>query len=109
MVQILGWVAEPPPIRRQSLPEGHETVRALIEVGALYAGDVLVCGSHIATVLADGRLWLPERPHHPFDSPSAAAGWVLGRSANGWIEWRCLRDGELLHAKRGRWMRGAAA
>ena len=28
------------------------------------------------------------RENHPFNSPSAAAGVVLGRSSNGWREWR---------------------
>jgi hypothetical protein len=108
MMRILGW-ADPPPILRQSLPQGHETVRALIEAGELRAGDLLTCGQPIAAVLGDGRLRLDVRPHHPFDSRSGAVEWVLGRSANGWIEWRCLRDGELLHAKRDRWRRRAAA
>jgi hypothetical protein len=37
-----------------------------------------------------------------------AVGRVLGYSADGWIEWHCLRDGVLLDMKRDRWMRGAA-
>jgi hypothetical protein len=51
---------------------------------------------------------LPERPYRPFDLVSAAAGWVLGYSANGRIKRRCFRDGELLDMKRDRWMCGAA-
>jgi hypothetical protein len=33
--------------------------------------------------------------NHPFNSPSAAAGVVLGRSSNGWREWRDV-DGRTL-------------
>lgn len=105
-MNVLRWVAGPPPIRRTSLPGGRRTVRALIEAGELRAGDILACLEHLAEVLPDGRVRLP---HRPFNSLSGAAGWVLGCSANGWIWWRCVRDGELLHTKRDRWMRDAAA
>jgi hypothetical protein len=33
--------------------------------------------------------------NHPFTSPSEAAGVVLGRTANGWIEWK-YQDGRTL-------------
>lgn len=35
--------------------------------------------------------------NHIFSSPSAAAAVVLGRSANGWIEWK-YQDGNTLDA-----------
>jgi hypothetical protein len=34
--------------------------------------------------------------NHPFSSPSGAAGVVLGRTANGWIEWK-YQDGRTLN------------
>jgi hypothetical protein len=103
------FVDGPPPIRRTSLPEGPETVCALIDAGYLYAGDIVQCGEHLATVLANGWLRLVARADEPFEFLSRAASWVFGHRRNGWLEWRCLRDGELLATKRDRWMQGAAA
>jgi hypothetical protein len=108
-MEIIRFVHGLPPIRRASLPRGPKTVRALIDAGDLYVGDVVQCGDYIAAVLANGWLRLVARADEPFEYLSPAAECVLRRSANGWIEWRCIRDGESLDAKRDRWMGRTAA
>jgi hypothetical protein len=105
MVEILEWREH----SGEFLPGGPEAVRALIGAGVLYVGDIVQCGECLAAVLANGWLRLVARADEPFESLSSVAEWVLGHSANGWIKWRCLRDGETLDAKRRRWLRGAAA
>jgi Restriction Enzyme Adenine Methylase Associated/Domain of unknown function (DUF4357) len=99
----------PRPRIRRTLPRGPETVRDLIDAGQLYVGDVVRCGDHLAAILPNGWLRLVARADEPFRSLSSAAEWVLGRSSNGWVEWRCLRDGETLEQKRNRWIRGGVA
>ena len=53
--------------------------------------------------LRDQKVIVPQGPHdvfaddHAFESPSTAAGVVLGRSANGRIEWKD-KDGTTLKA-----------
>jgi hypothetical protein len=104
------FVAGPPRIRRASLPEGPQTVRALIDAGLLHEGDIVQCGDHLAAILSTGWLRVVARVSEPFRSLSSAARWALGRSsANGWTEWRLLRDGELLADKRDQWIQGTAA
>jgi hypothetical protein len=102
MFEILGW-RKP----SGSLPGGPETVRAMIEAGYLYTGDIVQCGESLAAVLANGWLRLVARADEPFEFLSTAASWVFGHRRNGWIAWRCLRDGETLDAKRHRWMRAS--
>jgi len=95
--------------RRSSLPRGPQTVRALIAAGELHVGDIVQCGDHLAAILPNGWLRLVARVDEPFHFLSTAARWVLRRPANGWAEWRCVRDGESLKQKRDRWIRGATA
>lgn len=110
VMEIIRFVDGLPPIRCASLPEGPETVRSLIDGGYLHVGDIVQCDDQLAAVLPNGWLRLVARADEPFKFLSSAAKWVLRRrSANGWIEWRCLRDGERLWEKRDRWMRRAAA
>jgi hypothetical protein len=103
-MEIVCFVDGPSPIWRASLPGGPETVRALIAGGDLYVGDIVQCGEYLAAVLATGWLRLVARADEPFEFLSRSASWVFGHRRNGWIEWRCLRDGETLDAKRSRWM-----
>jgi hypothetical protein len=80
-------------------------VRALIDVGDLYVDGVVRCGEYLAAMLANGWLRLVKRADEPLSFCPWRRQWVLGCSANGWIEWWYLRDGELLAEKRDRWMR----
>jgi hypothetical protein len=49
--QPVRFVDAPAPIRRASLPRGAETVRALIDAGELYEGDIVQCGEGVTLTL----------------------------------------------------------
>jgi hypothetical protein len=103
----LRWTpAGPPPITRRTIrPLGLAAILELLAAGELRRGDRLIWQqpragqNHVAVVRADG--WLVVRGR-AFSSPSGAARYACGRSANGWEVWRCARDGRLLASKRDR-------
>src|SRR5690606_2391079 len=82
----------------------------LVQAGAIARKEVVPSGADTVTpvrkrLLSEGILVedgnsLRFAKDHLFDSPSGAAATVLGRTANGWIEWKQANGTPLSQVKR---------
>lgn len=95
----------PPRSIRTQRPHGRSAMLALLASGMVRPGDPFIWWQprrgvlHVAVVGDDGRLTVLGEP---FDSPSPAAKYACGTPVDGWLVWRCARDGRTLNEKRDR-------